>query len=78
MLRFVLSAVYLAGAPTTAQLALAHPCAATASDHVQAAAAAMAQPAPSVPGWSSSSDAPAPVSAGLAGKDIAPVGFGWG
>jgi len=77
MLRFVLSAVALAGVLATAQPAVADRLAATPSDHAQAAAAATKQPAPPAPASSSSSDAPAPARAGL-GKGIVPVGFGWG
>jgi hypothetical protein len=73
MLRFALSAVALVGVLAVAQPVFAD---ATASDHAQAAAAAIEQPASPAPAWSSSSDAPA-ASAGL-GKNNAPAGFGWG
>jgi hypothetical protein len=70
MLRFVLSAVVLAGVLAMAQPVFADPLAATASDHAQAAATAIEQPASPAPAWSS--DMP------NAGKNIAPAGFGWG
>jgi hypothetical protein len=67
MLRFVLSAVALAGVLLTTQPSFADALPAATSDHVQTTAAATAeQPAPPVSGWSPSSDA------------TAPVGFGWG
>jgi len=72
MLRSLVSAVALAGLLATGQHAFADP--ATASDHVQPAAAAPEQPALLAP-MSSSSDVTAPVNAEH-GK--APVGFGWG
>jgi hypothetical protein len=75
MLRFALSAVALAGVLAVAQPVSADPLAATASDHAQAAAATIEQPASPAPAWSSS-DAPA-TSAEL-GKNNAPAGFGWG
>jgi hypothetical protein len=62
MLRFVLSAVALAGALATTQPDFA----ATASDHARAVAAVTEQPAAPIPASSSSSDA------------TAPAGFGWG
>jgi len=77
MLRFVLSAVALAGVLAAAQPAFADLLAATAPDQVKATAAAKAQPAPPAPASSSSSDENAPARAGF-GKDIIPVGFGWG
>jgi len=76
MLRLALSAVALACVLAMAQPVFADPLAATASDHAQAAAAAIEQPASQAPAWSSSSDASA-TSARL-GKNIAPAGFGWG
>jgi hypothetical protein len=76
MIRFVLSAVVLAGVLAMTNPVFADPLAATASDHAKAAAAAMEQPASPAPAWSSSSDAPA-TSAGL-GKNTAPAGLGWG
>jgi hypothetical protein len=76
MLRFALSAVALVGVLAVAQPVFADPLTATASDHAQAAAAAIEQPASPAPAWSSSSDAPA-ASVGL-GKNNAPAGFGWG
>ncbi len=76
MLRFALSAVALTVVVATSQPVFAESLAATASDHAQAAAAAMEQPTSPAPVWSSSSDAPA-TSAGP-GKNIAPAGFGWG
>jgi hypothetical protein len=76
MLRFALPAVALVGVLAMAQPVFADPLAATASDHAEAAAAAIEQPASPAPAWSSSSDAPA-TSARL-GKNIAPAGFGWG
>jgi hypothetical protein len=77
MLRFVLSAVALAGVLVAAQPSFADPLAATASDHAQAAAPATEQLTPQVPARASSSDAPAPANAER-GKDIICVGFGWG
>ena len=76
MLRFALPAFGLARLLAMAQPVFADPLAATVSDHAQAAAAAIEQPASPAPAWSSSSDAPA-TSARL-GKNIAPAGFGWG
>jgi hypothetical protein len=76
MLRFALPAVALVGVLAMAQPVFANPLAATVSDHAQAAAAAIEQPASPAPPWSSSSDAPA-TSARL-DKNIAPAGFGWG
>ena len=75
MLRFALSAVALTVVLATAQPVFADSLAATASDHAQAAAAAMEQPNSPAPVWSSSPDAA--TSAG-SGKNIAPAGFGWG
>jgi hypothetical protein len=75
MLRFALSAVALAGVLAMAQPIYADPLAALASDHAQAAAAAIEQPMSPAPAWPSSSDAPAAAD-GL-GKN-APAGFGWG
>jgi hypothetical protein len=74
MLRFALSAVALVGVLVMTQPVFADPLAATASDHAQAAAAAIEQPASPAPAWSSSD---APASARL-GRNIAPAGFGWG
>jgi hypothetical protein len=76
MLCFARSTVVLAGVLATAQPDLADPLAAAAYDRAQAAATERAAP-PTPTGWPSSSDASAPASAGL-GKDIVPVGFGWG
>jgi hypothetical protein len=66
MLRPVLSAVLLAGLLAAAQPTVADPIAATASAHVQAAAATMEQPAPR------------PALGASAEHGIAPAGFGWG
>jgi hypothetical protein len=78
MLRFVLSAVVLAGVLATEQPTFADPVAATASDRAYAAAATTEQPVPVAPAsWSSSSDTPAPATA-VGHKDTAPAGFGWG
>jgi hypothetical protein len=66
MLRPVLFAVLLAGLLAPAQPTVADPLAATASAHVQAAAAVMEQPAP----------LPAPGAS--AEHRMAPAGFGWG
>jgi hypothetical protein len=63
MLRFALSAVFLAGVFAMAQPVFADPVAAPASHQAQAAAAETAQPAPA---------------AGVVGDKKAPVGFGWG
>jgi hypothetical protein len=66
MLRLVLSAVALAGVLATAQPAIADPLAAAASDHAQVAATEQAA-------------SPAPPAANAEhGKDVIPVGFGWG
>lgn len=67
MLRSALSAVLLAGVLAAAQPAVADPLAATASDHVQAAAATMEQPAP----------LPTPAASAVE-RGMAPAGFGWG
>ena len=72
MLRFALPAVALVGVLAMAQPVFADPLAATVSDHAQAAAAAIEQPASPAPAWSS--DMPAT----NAGKNITPAGFGWG
>jgi hypothetical protein len=78
MLRFVLSAVALAGVLATAPAAFADPLAVTASDHAEAVAPTQEQAAlPAPAAWPSPSDATAPASAGR-DKDIAPVGPGWG
>jgi hypothetical protein len=77
MFRFALSAVALAGVLVAAQPSFADPLAATASDHVQAAAPATEQLVPPVPARTPPSDARAPANAGR-GKDIIFVGFGWG
>jgi len=79
MLRFVMSAMALAGVLATALPATADPLAATASDHAKAAAPADQQSAAPVASRSSSLDAaePAPSNARF-GKDIIPIGFGWG
>jgi hypothetical protein len=74
MLRFVLSAMALAGILATT-LAFADPFPATAADHARVAAAATAPPAPQRPARLSPSAAPEPD-----GHDteIIPVGPGWG
>jgi hypothetical protein len=77
MLRFILSAIALAGALETVSPACADPLAAMAAEPAQAAATAAAQPAPPAPASSSSSNATAAASIGQ-DKDIAPTGFGWG
>jgi hypothetical protein len=77
MPRFVLSSFALVGVIVTAQPVFADRLAATVSDHAQATAAAIEQPASLAPVWSSS-DAPAPASRARLGKTIAPAGFGWG
>ena len=71
MLRFVLSAMALAGILATTLPAFADPPTATASDHAQAAAATTAPPAPPALGRSSPSGAPEP-------DGFIPVGPGWG
>jgi hypothetical protein len=73
MLRFVLSAMALAGILTTMLPALADPLSATAADHAQVAAAATALAAPSA--RLSPSAAPEPDGHGT---EIIPVGPGWG
>jgi hypothetical protein len=67
MFRSALSAVLLAGVVAAVQPAFADPLTATASDHVQAAAATTEQPAP----------LPAPTARAVE-RGIAPAGFGWG
>jgi hypothetical protein len=69
MLRFALSAMALAGILATTLPAFADPPTATASDHVQAAAATTAPPAPPAPGRSSGASEP---------DGFVPVGLGWG
>ena len=73
MLRFVLSAMALAGLLATTLPAFADPPTATASDHAQAAAATTAPPAPAVPARLSPSAAH-----DSHDTDIIPVGLGWG
>jgi hypothetical protein len=77
MLRFALPAMALAGILVTALPAFADPLGASVSDHAQAAAPATEQPTPPALAQSASSDATVPASVGL-GKNIIPVGFGWG
>jgi hypothetical protein len=77
MVRLILSAVALAGFFATARPGLADPVAPVAPEQTQATTAATEQPAPPASARSSSLDATATVSAGL-GKDVIPVGFGWG
>jgi hypothetical protein len=67
MFRSALSAVLLAGVLAAAQTAMADPLPATASDHVQAAAAATEQPTPR----------PSPAASAVE-RGMAPAGFGWG
>ncbi len=76
MLRFVLSAVALAGILATANPVFADPVAAAAPERVQTAAPATEQVSPPAPALSSS-DVKAPTGDSL-GKGIVPVGFGWG
>jgi hypothetical protein len=75
MLRFVLSAMVLAGILATMLPAFADPLPATAADHVRVAAAATAPIAPPAPARLSPSAAPEPD--GLV-TEIIPVGPGWG
>jgi len=78
MLRFVLSAVALAGVLVTAQPTFADPLAATTSDdHGQVAAPEREQAARPSAARASSPDATAPANSEL-GKGVIPVGFGWG
>jgi len=72
MLRSVLSAVAFAAVLATVNPAFADHLDSTASDRTQPAAAAT-QPTP-VPASSRTLDGSAPAS----GKDVSPVGFGWG
>jgi hypothetical protein len=74
MVRFILSAVALAGFLATARPGLADPVAAVAPEQTRAATAATEQSAPPA---NANPDAPAPVSASL-GKGVIAVGFGWG
>lgn len=67
MLRSALSAVLFAGVLAVVQPAFADPLPATASEHVQAAAATMEQPAP----------LPVPAASAVE-RGTAPAGFGWG
>ena len=66
MLRFLLSAVALAGVLATASFTFADSSLALTSDHAQAAAAPIEQPSLSAPAQATASDAQAP------------SGFGWG
>jgi hypothetical protein len=77
MLRFALSAVALAGVLATAYPAFADPLAAAPCDHAEVAAPGPEQTAAPPPARPSPTDAKAPANTGL-GKDIVPVGFGWG
>jgi hypothetical protein len=67
MLRPALSAVLLAGVLAVVRPTFADPVTATASGHVQAAAATTEQPAP----------LPAPTASAVE-RGMAPAGFGWG
>jgi hypothetical protein len=75
MLRFVLSAMALAGILTIMLPAFADPLPATAADRARVAAAALALPAQSAPARLSPSVGPEPD-----GHDteIIPIGPGWG
>ncbi len=79
MLRYIISAITLVSVLATVLPASADLLAATASDHAKAAAPVDQQSAPPAPARSAPLDAmePAPSSARF-GKDIIPVGFGWG
>jgi hypothetical protein len=77
MLRSIVSALALAGILATAQPAFADALAAAASERTQAAAPVNEQQARPVPVKASSPDATGPTNTGL-GKDVIPVGFGWG
>jgi hypothetical protein len=77
MLRFALSAIALAGVLATAHPAFADPLAATPCDHAEVAAAGAERTAAPQPARPSSTDAKAPANTGI-GKDVVPVGFGWG
>jgi hypothetical protein len=78
MLRFVLSAIALAGVLVTAQPTFADALAATTSgDHAQAAAPEREQAARPAAARASSPDTMAPANSEL-GKGVIPVGFGWG
>jgi hypothetical protein len=77
MFRSLLSAVALIGVLAAAHPSFADPACSAACDHARAAAPAMEQTASPPPATAATSDASAPVSAGL-GKDIVAVGFGWG
>jgi hypothetical protein len=77
MLRFIFSAIALAGVLGAAQPAFADPFAATAANFAETGTSAATQSAPTAATLSSSSDATAPTSA-VHDLDIASVGFGWG
>jgi hypothetical protein len=75
MARTVLIACAIAGFVAMAQPVLADPPATPAVDHAQGATSKEQVPPPPS-AWSSSSDVVPPIN-GL-GKDVSPVGFGWG
>jgi hypothetical protein len=77
MFRFVLSAVALAGFLSMEHPASADPQAATAAESAPVSSSATEQHAPPSFARATSPDAPTPANAGR-GKDIVPVGFGWG
>jgi hypothetical protein len=77
MFRIVLSAVALAGVLAAVHPAFADPVAPTESDRVHVVTLATEQPAPPAAARSSAPEATAPASAGF-GKDVVPVGIGWG
>jgi hypothetical protein len=77
MLRSMVSALAFAGILATAQPAFADALATAASEQTQAAAPANEQQARPVPAKASSPDATGPTNTGP-GKDVIPVGFGWG
>jgi hypothetical protein len=75
MFRLAIAATALIGMLAATHSAFADP--AASCDHARSAAPASEQLAPPQPAKASSPDATAPASAGI-GKDIVPVGFGWG
>ena len=75
MFRFVLSVIALAGVVAAAQPSFADAVVSGECNRVHVATRAPEQPAPPAPSRSSSEDTTA--SGGL-GKDVVPVGLGWG
>lgn len=78
MFRLVVFALAVARVLATAHPTFADPRAARASDQAQAPVVATEQPAPPPATSSGSSDATATAAIAEHGKDLSPVGFGWG